>query len=144
MLGGVGVRLLDKESPASSLRPDERLGDPWHGAQGPRLLCMACGHAITSSGWARPVQGEHEHSFVNPHGFLFRIGCFQRAPGCAPQGAEVAEYSWFPGYTWQMAQCGGCSVHVGWRFRGGDDGFHGLVLDRLIQEAGNAEGEAEG
>ncbi|KAH9638896.1 hypothetical protein HF086_012849 [Spodoptera exigua] len=31
-------------------------------------------------------------------------------------GAPSAEYSWFPGYTWTVALCANCMVHVGWRF----------------------------
>lgn len=26
------------------------------------------------------------------------------------------EYSWFPGYAWQIAQCADCQTHIGWRF----------------------------
>ncbi len=134
-------RLLDKDAPAATKRPEAKLRDPWDGAEGGRLLCRRCGLAITASGWAREVAGAHEHSFVNPHGYLFRIGCFRRAPGCAPHGEEHAEYTWFPGYTWQMAQCGRCSVHLGWGFRGRSDAFHGLVLDRLVREARGEPGE---
>lgn len=31
-------------------------------------------------------------------------------------GAPSAEYSWFPGYTWTVALCANCMVHVGWRY----------------------------
>ncbi len=134
--------LLDERAPVRGVRTEDRVDDPWHRARGRRLLCARCGAAITAAGWARELGGSHEHSFVNPHGYLYRIGCFVEAPGCAPHGDEVAEYTWFPGYSWQIAQCAGCAAHLGWGFRGRDDGFHGLILDRLVPENPGAEGDA--
>lgn len=26
------------------------------------------------------------------------------------------EFSWFPGYAWQIALCKRCQIHIGWRF----------------------------
>lgn len=26
------------------------------------------------------------------------------------------EFSWFPGYAWQIAVCAKCSSHIGWKF----------------------------
>jgi hypothetical protein len=86
---------------------------------------------VTSPAWALAVAGAHEHRFVNPHGFLFQVGCFREAPGCAPEGGEHEEYTWFPGWRWQIARCAGCAAHLGWAFVGRDPRFHGLVLDRL-------------
>jgi hypothetical protein len=128
------MRLLEHDAPAATRRPEVRAVDPWQGAEGARLLCARCGHPITASGWARDVDGHHEHSFFNPHGYLFRIGCFRQAPGCVPRGEEHAAYSWFDGFTWQIAHCLGCDTHLGWGFRGAEDRFHGLVLDRLVQQ----------
>jgi hypothetical protein len=135
------VRLLDRDAPDSTLAPRVRGGDPWDGAQGSRLLCARCGHPISAASWARTVGDGHEHSFVNPHGYLFRIGCFERAPGCALEGAEHAEYSWFEGTTWQRAPCGRCRHHLGWAFRGAQDRFFGLILDRLVPERGGPPAE---
>lgn len=104
---------------------------PWHGAGSERLLCAACDAPISAQTWALTVEGAHEHRFVNPHGYLFHVGCFRHAPGCRPQGDEHAEYSWFPGRRWQLAGCATCSVHLGWGFLGREPTFFGLILDRL-------------
>ena len=116
--------------------------DPWSGAQGPRLLCARCGGQVTASAWCIRVAESHEHSFINPHGYLFRIGCFSRAPGCAAHGEEQAAYSWFPGHSWRIALCAHCGVHLGWVFRSEDAGFHGLILERLVERSKSEGGEA--
>jgi hypothetical protein len=105
---------------------------------GRRLVCRACAATITSERERVEMAGAQEHTKQNPAGFVFRIGCFRAAPGCVEVGPEVAEHSWFAGYTWQIALCGGCFTHLGWAFRAERDRFHGLVVDRL-----RAEGEGE-
>ena len=62
-----------------------------------------------------------------------RIGCFRAAPGCATRGERIAEYSWFAGHSWQIASCGRCGVHLGWRFVSDNASFFGLVLARLCE-----------
>jgi hypothetical protein len=102
---------------------------------GPVLRCRACGAAITSTDQRIAVKGRHDHVFFNPHGHVFEIGCFARAPGAVPASPPSAEFSWFPGLAWQVAACAACGAHLGWRFH--DDrhsGFFGLILDRLIEE----------
>ena len=97
-----------------------------------RLVCAACRNPVTSERQRIEVNGQHEHRCVNPHGYLFHIGCFRDAPGCTVIGAPTTEFSWFRGHAWSHALCTGCAAHLGWRFDGGDtNGFFGLVLDRL-------------
>ena len=68
------------------------------------LRCAACEHRITEHAYRTERGGAHEHTFVNPAGYAFRIGCFVAAPGCA---------------------------HVGWIFRIAGEQFHGLILSAL-------------
>lgn len=123
------------EAPVSGLATLLGEDDPLGGR---RLLCRLCGRAITGERARAEIAGAHEHRKENPAGLVFRIGCFRAAPGCAPHGVAVAEHTWFAGYTWQIALCGGCQAHLGWRFlaREQADGFYGLILDRLVEEAG--------
>ena len=95
------------------------------------LRCAICGHRITDRAYRTEMSGAHEHTFVNPAGFTFRIGCFVAAPGCKYAGATSEAFSWFPGWRWQIALCGRCHGHVGWIFRLGGDQFHGLILAAL-------------
>jgi hypothetical protein len=97
------------------------------------LVCAACESFVTTAAARIEMSGSHEHTFVNPHGFRYHIGCFAAAPGCAAVGAESRYFTWFPGHSWRIAECRSCSGHLGWLFRGADSQFHGLILDRLAE-----------
>ena len=50
-------------------------------------------------------------------------------------GVPTTEHVWFAGYAWSFSICRGCHSHLGWCFEGKDaPTFHGLILDRLIEE----------
>lgn len=103
--------------------------------QGKHILCRRCGYLITLTSARMTVHGSHEHSFANPHGLVFRIGCFSTAGGCAYADSLSNEFTWFKGYWWRISVCGSCLVHLGWLFVS-DSGssFNGLILDALIEE----------
>lgn len=97
------------------------------------VLCRQCREAITTLEDRISIQGAHQHTFANPHGMIFDIGCFRSARGCAYIGPATDEFTWFRGYRWRVAICSRCMLHLGWLFtaRGGDN-FAGLILERLI------------
>lgn len=101
--------------------------------RGRALLCAACTLPLTTDGERIELDGAHEHTRINPHGYVFHFGCFRAAPGCATLGVPTTEDTWFRGYAWRFAHCRGCGMHLGWRFDGEAGGFFGLVLDRLIE-----------
>jgi hypothetical protein len=125
---------MDGHTGVSAREIVDTLLDQGQGDGGERLLCRACGHAITSTRERLAVDGAHEHRKTNPGGFTFRIGCFRHAPGAVGWGEAAAEHTWFAGHTWRIALCAGCGVHLGWAFQGEGSRFHGLVLDRLRNE----------
>ena len=97
------------------------------------VRCRQCHNIITHLAERTTVQGSHQHTFANPHGIVFEIGCFRTAKGCGYAGPSSDEFSWFPGYRWQIAVCLRCLVHLGWLFGSPDaDSFHGLILDRIL------------
>lgn len=99
------------------------------------LCCVSCGKRITHDDQRLPIRGRHEHRFRNPHGLSFNIGCFASAPGCGQIGTATSDWTWFPGYAWEIALCLGCGAHLGWRYTSRDgDLFYGLILDRLVAE----------
>jgi hypothetical protein len=95
------------------------------------LRCAVCDHRITDRSYRSEMAGAHEHTFVNPAGFTFRVGCFIAAPGARHTGSPSEAFSWFPGWKWQIAICGRCYAHVGWIFRCGGEQFHGLIVTAL-------------
>ena len=97
------------------------------------ILCRNCGHAITHPDEQTERDGAYHHTFANPHGIVYEIGCFQTADGCGTTGPATGEFTWFKGYRWQVAICRACLVHMGWLFVSeSSDRFHGLILDQLI------------
>jgi hypothetical protein len=133
-------------------------GEPWHSRESPeqhpgsideeacrydedekgpcweeKILCRQCMQVITSPAERIEVQGFHHHTFSNPAGLLFQIGCFRCVKGCINASSPEAEWSWFRGYVWQVVLCSACATHMGWRYTGRQGCFYGLILDRLMQ-----------
>lgn len=97
------------------------------------ILCKTCNHKITSKEESISVSNSHQHTFANPAGILFDIGCFKSAPGCLNTGPFTAEFSWFKGFKWRISICESCFTHLGWVFLSSTNHtFFGLILDRLI------------
>ena len=98
------------------------------------ILCRQCHQVITSPAERIVVQGSHQHTFANPHGIIYEIGCFRSVIGCGCAGPVSDEFSWFRGFSWRVAVCTMCLTHIGWLFISfGSDSFNGLILDRLLE-----------
>lgn len=125
------------DQPADVRQPERH--DAADDDDGRVLVCAACLQSVTTTSARIEMSGSHAHSFSNPHGILFHIGCFAVAPGCGAVSEASLRHTWFPGYTWQIAVCLGCGEHLGWLFRSGDSRFHGLIFDRLAEaeDSGN-------
>jgi hypothetical protein len=110
--------------------PDPSVSDD----DGHYLLCSQCRHIITRPSERIAVNGAHRHTFANPHGIVYEIGCFRNAVGCGHTGPATDDFTWFNGYAWRVAICSRCLGHMGWLFvSGGGEQFYGLILDRLIE-----------
>jgi len=103
-----------------------------------RLLCAACRSFIAEARSRISVNGAHAHTFINPAGVIHKVACFASAPGARAVGEASAYWTWFPGYSWQVAVCSGCSEHIGWCFVGAEQRFVALLAERIIEEQGNA------
>jgi hypothetical protein len=141
--GGLPVCLREKpssddgsgHSDGDAQQIDETAADEALDAADPEavILCRRCGHLITRPRDRIFKDGNHRHTFANPSGIVFEIGCFSHAEGCGPSGEPTDEFTWFRGYRWRLALCRACFVHLGWQFAslGGSSGFWGLILNRL-------------
>jgi hypothetical protein len=115
----------DDTTPADAIREeehDERL-----------ILCRECLFPIAREEDRTAMSGAFQHTFANPAGIVFTIGCFHTAAGCAPVGPASDEFTWFNGFAWRVGVCRGCLAHLGWFFAAPSGAaFWGLILDHLI------------
>jgi hypothetical protein len=120
--------------PGSS--PEGELVEEREPGEDKAIVCARCNYPITTASARMKMLGLHEHSQVNPGGYIWNFGCFVRAPGCYPEGQPSSEFAWFPGFQWQIEICRGCSLHLGWLFSSIDHQFHGLILERIFEMSG--------
>lgn len=97
------------------------------------IVCRACGFPITQASSKIEMNGKHKHTFSNPRGYVFQIGCFASARGIMNQGEPTTEFTWFSGFAWKFSLCFQCFTHLGWFFQSSDRGFYGLILDNIIE-----------
>jgi hypothetical protein len=128
---------------AYALRPNggqKPLKQPESGAQSNAVLseedrwivCRQCRLRLTRPSERISVNGSHSHTFANPSGVVFEIGCFRMVSGLHFIGPPSYEFPWFAGYSWQIVICNTCQSHLGWWFQGPETSqFFGLILDRL-------------
>jgi len=131
---GFYFRELKTDPPGTGIGQPETADDVLE-AQTPqeRLVCRQCGQIITDASQRISVDGSHQHTFANPHGIVYEIGCFQAVSGCGASGAPSEDFSWFRGYRWRIILCINCLTHLGWSFNHTTGhSFFGLILDRLI------------
>lgn len=95
------------------------------------LFCRRCGYCVTNNDERITINGSHTHTFFNPTGMLFELGCFLHAPGCRVDGDANGHFTWFAGYRWRVALCRQCACHLGWRFEKQEVMFFCLILPQL-------------
>ena len=96
------------------------------------IRCRQCLEEITRQAYQVAVQGAHRHTFANPAGIVFDIGCYGIVTGITHTGPETDEFAWFRGYRWTIVLCRRCLVHLGWRFSAlHRNTFYALIIDRL-------------
>lgn len=128
-------RSPDTKHPANRLNPainkdpkEQETEDSYY------LLCRHCLQIISTPAERIEVQGSHKHTFANPQGIIYEIGCFKNATGCGYTGIPTDGYTWFRGFRWRVALCGLCLTHLGWLFMStASSSFNGLILNRLVE-----------
>jgi len=97
------------------------------------LVCARCAGLVAHARDRIEMAGAHAHSFINPEGAIFRVGCFAAAPGALAWGEPSHHWTWFVGFEWQAAGCRGCAAHLGWAYAAEAVRFVALILDRLVE-----------
>jgi hypothetical protein len=105
-----------------------------------RILCASCGAFVADAAARTDINGAHAHTFINPAGLIFRVGCFAEAPGVLAVGEESEHWTWFSGFAWRAALCRSCHEHLGWCYANAHQAFVALILDRVIE--GGTSGRA--
>jgi hypothetical protein len=123
-----------KNGAGTGRSPAETVEDKTVEEEDAYIVCRHCNQMITRPADRILKDGLHRHTFANPHGIVYEIGCFSSAIGCGYSGPPTFEFTWFKGYQWRIAVCAACLTHLGWLFTSSSgDQFHGLILDRLKQ-----------
>lgn len=133
--GYYGLKGPQEESPGQKVIVSTITKNENDSGGGEEILCGNCLHLVTTGRERIEKNGSHIHTFANPYGNIFEIGCFRHAPGCAYFGPVTSEFTWFKGYGWKLAVCGACTLHLGWVYlpSSGESMFHGLILNRLTR-----------
>ncbi len=97
------------------------------------IICKACKNIITEPENKIQINGQFSHTFQNPAGAIFNIGCFSVTQGCLDVSEKTAEFSWFPGFNWVIVVCSNCYTHMGWHYSMNGSGFYGLILDKIVE-----------
>lgn len=130
---GLSRELLEKQGPAVVVKEHPGQDPKEEAGRESVLVCRQCGKHITDENQRVSIDGKHRHTFANPHGHVYDIGCFGSAVGCLGAGPASGEFTWFRGYSWQIVICAGCMTHLGWFFlSSGEHHFFGLIVDRLV------------
>ena len=105
---------------------EETVDKKWH------IICAECSQGITGDSERIEVNGAHEHTFINPSGIIFHIGCFARVFETKISGSATEQWCWFKGYNWRIVCCARCGTHLGWVYMAhGEIRFFGLIFNRL-------------
>jgi hypothetical protein len=106
--------------------------------RGDTLHCAGCGALIArADDICRVMDRPPRKTYENPHGLLCPILTLARAEGLELDAHTSTMNTWFEGYAWRPAACGGCGLFLGWAFEAvaGEAGpaeFCGLLEERLI------------
>lgn len=96
------------------------------------ILCQQCRSVITRATAAIEVAGQHVYRLTNPAKVTYEIVLYREAK-CRTHGPSTSEHTWFAGFAWQIALCGHCAVHLGWRYTQPESlDFYGLIKTQLL------------
>jgi len=81
------------------------------------LVCRRCGEQVADQSDIFSMSKEGpQGAYVNAHGAVHETLTVYKAKNLRLLGQPSTEYSWFPGYSWTITECGGCGDHTGWKF----------------------------
>ena len=130
-LSGVDVFFRDNEGQSEAITPAVQQENEEKSRSDEALFCRSCLNQITRRDQVIRINGSHAHTFFNPEGIVFELGCFREAPGCLSMGEATSDFTWFAGSVWRFALCRNCGIHLGWFYEMKESAFYGLIFSRL-------------
>ncbi|XP_063702361.1 protein cereblon [Culicoides brevitarsis] len=82
------------------------------------FCCKRCNNRVASYDDLFAMSKQGQSLFCNPHGYVHETVTFTKIIENSSYVVDrpSTEFSWFPGYAWQILLCNGCHVHLGWKF----------------------------
>lgn len=119
--------------------PTERHDDDTQTERRRSIRCRRCDHEISDAAAVFSFDSDRaSRVFANPHGILHEILTLRYARDLVVTSPPTTEFTWYPGYAWEIAHCGQCLAHVGWSFSAVDDQqpatFWGLRRNAIIED----------
>ena len=116
-------------------RPKERPARSRKRERDEAIVCRACETELSDA--SAVFSMSDGRVFVNPHGIVHEVVTVRRARNVEVSGGPTTEFTWYPGYAWEIAWCAGCGAHVGWSFTavaGGEPArFWGLRREAIVE-----------
>jgi len=81
------------------------------------LCCKNCDNVVSKQSCIFSMSKDGpQGAYVNPGGAVHETLTLYKVSNTYTEGQPQTQFSWFPGYAWEMLICGMCNSHLGWRF----------------------------
>ena len=101
------------------------------------IVCSKCETTISKSSYIFALESDQTtRVFANPAGALFEVVTITTAQNTKTIHSPTSEFTWFPGFSWQICFCTGCSNQLGWFFKALGtheiiDSFYAFILSEI-------------
>ncbi|MCO5589420.1 hypothetical protein L7F22_043387 [Adiantum nelumboides] len=83
-----------------------------------RIRCKTCKNVVARRSDMLVMSSDGPLGvYVNNAGYVHETLTLAKARGLILQGQPETMHSWFPGYSWTVADCNLCESHMGWLFK---------------------------
>ena len=107
-----------KEKSISDSTIESSVSDEMTPSKSCGVYCAQCRQQITDTSSIFSLDGQSTHNaFANPAGHLRVVITFESLRNYTEDPYITRNFTWFPGYSWQVIYCQSCKSHLGWKYR---------------------------